>query len=345
MLRLVIDHSAGFYRQKSPQVLGRKQTNPIVRNSKTFLCKNILVINFSGTMGVSSRDLTIGHLEPAMAVLPAWHERAVCSYADAFREFVLEDPEVVAFASEGIKSAPEYETVFCKGRCTPYGTAEWPVDTERWTTIGFVHPDLKKRSVFSRGEPAPVEIALAAEALLRKYDALIGTLRQGEHEAYGVAELTGMVERIPRSIWQHEDFHISAQGDVFQENHRPENPPFDFRVRRWSAIELRRSGGSRAATTSSAFHVQPTTFEGGPSSTSNCEISVPPHRKLRRRKTPKADLVAAALEAEGLTERPVGLTYKEIAARIQPRTSGVKITDQALAKAIDRYFNKKPSAR
>ena len=108
-------------------------------------------------------------------------------------------------------------------------------------------------------------------------------------------------------------------------------------------VELRARGTPRAITTST-FHVQPTTFEDGPSSTSNYEIAVPPHRRLRRRKTPKADLVATALEAEGLTERPAGLTYKEIAARIRPRLSGMNMTDEALAKAIDRYFNKKPSA-
>jgi hypothetical protein len=280
-----------------------------------------------------------------MAALPAWDEGTEYSYADAFKQFVLEDPEVVAFARQGIKSAPEYEAVFCKGRCTPYGAAEWPVDSERWATIGFVHPDPKQRSDFDCfAEPAPIEIALAAEALLRRYRALIGMLRQGKRDAYGVAESTGLVERIPRSIWQHEDFHISAQGDVFQTNHKCEDYPFDSLIRRWSAIELRAPGTARTTTTST-FHVQPTTFEGGPSFTSNYEISVPPHRKLRRRKTPKADLVAAALEAEGLTVRPVGLTYKEIAARIRPRLSGVNMTDEALAKTIGRYFNKKPSAR
>src|SRR5262249_21223636 len=145
-------------------------------------------------------------------------------------------------------------------------------------------------------EPVPTEIALAAEALLRRYRALIGMLREGKLHAYGIAESTGLIERIPRSIWQHEDFHISAQGDVFQTNHQCEDYPFDSLFRRWSAVELRARGTPRAITTST-FHVQPTTFEDGPSSTSNYEIAVPPHRRLRRRKTPKADLVATALEA------------------------------------------------
>jgi len=171
-----------------------------------------------------------------MAALTAWNEGAECSLADAFKVFVLENPEVVALARQGIKSAPEYEAVFCKGRCTLYGVAEWPVDTERWAAIGFVHPDPEQRSDFDCfAEPVPTEIALAAEALLRRYRALIGMLREGKLHAYGIAESTGLIERIPRSIWQHEDFHISAQGDVFQTNHQCEDYPFDSLFRRWSA--------------------------------------------------------------------------------------------------------------
>lgn len=276
-----------------------------------------------------------------MAVLPSWHERAVCSYADAFKEFVLEDPEVVAYAREGIKIAPEYEAVFIKGRCTPHGVAEWPVDSDRWTTIGFVHPDPEKRSVFCLAEPSPIEIALGAEALLGKYRALIGMLRRGELEAHGVAKSNGQVERIPQSIWQHEDFHISAQGDVFQINHQSENPPFDFLVRRWSAVELRRPVTARAGSTST-FHVQPTTFGEGPSSTSDYDASRLLHRALTERMPRKALAIGRALKAEGLLERPADLTDKEIAAKIALRVAGLNISPDALAKAVGRHYKKRP---
>jgi hypothetical protein len=274
-----------------------------------------------------------------MAAPLAWNKRAVCSYADAFKEFGLEDPEVVGFASRGIKSAPEYEAVFRNGRCTPHGIAEWPVDSERWATIGFVHPDPERRSAFGwLAEPAPVEIVSAAEALLRKYCDLMGMLRQGEREAYGVAESTGLVERIPQSIWRHRDFYISAQGDVFQTNHQCENPPFDLLVKRWSAVELRTPTDGRA--TASTFHVQPTTFDETPSSTNNYGVSSSIHRATRERRAPKRQAVARALIAEGIVQRPVGLTDKEIAVKIRGRVSDLNMTNQALEKAIARHFMK-----
>jgi hypothetical protein len=258
--------------------------------------------------------------------------------ADAFRKFVLEDPEVSAFAREGINVAPEFEAIFVKGRCFVHGVAEWPVDPDRWKTIGYIHPDPQKRSVFDElSDPDPIEIAIAAEALLQRYRALTTMLRRCVLEAHGVGEKSGQVERVPGSIWAHEDFQINSQGDIFQDN--PESKGrFDRLNRRWAAVELRAPGPISAVTP--VFHVKPHIRDDSRPPTSAHDVSTSAGKRSKRKRSPKADVVAAALDREGIVDRPAGLTNKEIAAKIAIHVSGQHMSGEALAKAVARHFKR-----
>jgi len=253
------------------------------------------------------------------------------SLADAFKRFVIEDPEVAAIAREGMKLAPKFEAVFRRGRCFVSGVAEWPVDSERWSITCYDRRD-------------PIEIAVASETLVRRYRALVGVLRQGDLEAYGLAGVDGRFEGIPRSIWGHEDFYISVQGDVLHINVQCENLPFDFLTRRWVAVELR-APNTVQPRNADLFHVKPTTSVHIRSNTGKCDASASLRRSSKVRRSPKADAVAAALERKGITQRPAGLTDKEIAKKIAPELSDQHMSPDALSKAVGRHFNKhKPLA-
>jgi hypothetical protein len=256
--------------------------------------------------------------------------------AEVLKRFVFSDPEVTAWADEGIKSAPEFERVFREGRCFVHGVPEWPVNPERWVTIGYVHPDPDKRSVYDRwDERSPIEIVDAAEALLHRYRALTRMLCAGEILAFGLTEGSGSVERIPTSVWSHEDFHINVLGDVLQDNQNCTNPRIDGLIRRWAAVELR-AGEVKAA---QAFHVNSTSHDGiRPSATKEREaINLD---QPRSRRTPRADAVGLAMKRARLMKRPAGLTNKEIAAKIAPFMIDTRMSPEALAKAVGRYFKK-----
>jgi hypothetical protein len=259
------------------------------------------------------------------------------SLAEVFRKFVLEDPEVATFAREGIKLAPEFEAIFVKGRCFVHGIPEWPVDPDRWETIGYVHPDPHKQSVFDDARnPSPLEIVISAEALLQRYRALMNMLRRCELEVYGIGEKSGQVERIPGSIWAHEDFHLNAQGDVFQNNPECENPPLDRFNRRWAAIEFRAPDATLAV--APVFHVKPPMHDELRSATDQGDILVSVRQRSKARMSPKADAVAAALKKVRISQRPIGMSNKAIAAKIAAHMPGPQMSPEALAKAVARHF-------
>jgi hypothetical protein len=135
-----------------------------------------------------------------------------------------------------------------------HGIKEWPVAFERPGLIGVVHPDPKRRWEFGVPRKSdPVEVAIAADALLHRYGGLIGLLRRGELEGQGLPAISGDSGMILQSVWSHRDFHINVDGDVFQINKESENPPLDLYTRRWIGVVLRR-GASTALANGSKEH-------------------------------------------------------------------------------------------
>jgi hypothetical protein len=177
---------------------------------------------------------------------------AGCSLSEAFRSFVLEDPEVEALAKMAVKLSPEFERVLIEGHCYLHGGDEWPVAFERSVTIGVVHPDPQKRSIYDvPRKPDPLEVVIAAEALLDRYQILIGILRRGELESHGLPPMRGRSEPILRPIWSHDDFFFNAHGDLFQVDRENEDPRGNLLTRRWIAVVLQRNRAASPAQISS----------------------------------------------------------------------------------------------
>jgi hypothetical protein len=197
--------------------------------------------------------------------------------AEAFRTFVLEDPEVSALAREAIRLSPAWARVFVEGHCYQNGVADWPVAFEQ-RYIDIVHPDPVKRSKFAvPREVDSLEAVIAAEALNHRYGLLIMMLRGGELVAHALSQASGRLEEIPRSIWSHADFSFEAgSGDMFQWNDLSENRR-DRLIRRWIGVVLHRpllsaasrpfgSQGSIALRSSEAmFHMNSTGHAPSPS--------------------------------------------------------------------------------
>ena len=199
---------------------------------------------------------------------------------EAFRSFVLGDPEVAQLGKEAVRMAPKFSNMFRQGSFGPYDHPRWPLAFERWTIRTTIHPDPAKRSVFDRPEPDPLEAVIAAEAWTHRYCALITSLRTGEVQARGIAGITGPSDLIPRSIWSHEDFEFdSSTANILQDNPHSTDR-YDAYVKRWIGVALEnpervaRGVPANLAGAGMSF-AKPTEFEGSPSATAQTDRRVP----------------------------------------------------------------------
>ena len=142
-------------------------------------------------------------------------------------------------ASEAVRLAPEWKAVFLEGRCHVHGVEEWPVAYERWSTIGFVHPDPQKRSKFDvPRKPDPIEVVRAAQALSYRYRIFLSMLQTGEICAVGLNDVSGSQENILRPIWSHEEFHLDAMtGELLQDNAHSEDANNRY-IRRYIGVVI-----------------------------------------------------------------------------------------------------------
>ena len=163
--------------------------------------------------------------------------------SEAFKKFVIDDPEVSALGKRALQVAPRFERVLVQGCCHVDGTDEWPMVFDGTDVIGIVHPDPEKRSVIGYlRDPDPEPVVDAAEALTSRYSSFLEVMRRGEVEAEGLPVVSGHSARILRSIWSHGDFYFNSQsGDVFEVNPACQNPPEDWLLKRWVAVMLRRT--------------------------------------------------------------------------------------------------------
>jgi hypothetical protein len=156
---------------------------------------------------------------------------------DAFKRFVLNDPEVAALGNEAVRLSPDFEPVFKRGHLMVYGAKEWPLAFERWTTQTTVHPTKRGKFDVPR-TPGPLEVVIAAEARLHRYQTLVSILRSGELEGRAVPDRAGPAETILRSTWSQEDFHFDpTTGDILQHNPKSEGR-YDRYIKRWVGVVL-----------------------------------------------------------------------------------------------------------
>jgi hypothetical protein len=207
--------------------------------------------------------------------------------AEAFRRFVLNDPEVHALAAVALPVAPKWKSLFAKGESIFADRGDWPVDLDRWWFARPVHPDPSKRSVYERQDQIePLELIIAVEALKQRYRGLIALLQTGTMTARGVPGRAGFTEQIMRAVWSHEDFHLRVStGDVLQDNEQSVDR-YDRTVKSWIGVVLckpatepaRAAWGNRdiGADVSREQH-------GPPSSATECGAPVAERKKANKR--------------------------------------------------------------
>lgn len=166
--------------------------------------------------------------------------------AEAFKQYVLEDPEVLVLSKAAISEAPEYEAVYHRARCHPYGEAVWPIKVGGWLA-GIASPQ-DRTSPIGRllVDGDPQEVIDAADALRARFDALFGMLRGGELTGQGLTVSDGIEREIPKSVWSHEDFSADlALGDIVQFN-KDAREKADFYIRRWMGVMLSKPSAPNA---------------------------------------------------------------------------------------------------
>ena len=169
--------------------------------------------------------------------------------AEAFKNYVLEDPEVWALSRGAISKTPEYGAVYHHARCHPFGEAVWPIKVGGWLA-GIASPEDRASPIgFLLVDDDPNEVVDAADALRERFDALFGMLRRGELIGRGLTVSDGIEREIPRSIWSHEDFYADfALGDIVQFN-KDAKEKADSYIRSWMGVMLARPRSSIAQPT------------------------------------------------------------------------------------------------
>lgn len=159
--------------------------------------------------------------------------------AEAFRRFILKDPEVEALAAVALPIAPTWKPLFGTGQSSAAVGGDWPVDLDRWSFAKHVHPNPEKQCMFDRNDrPDPLELVIALEALKHRYRSLMSLLQHGAMVARGVPARVGFSEHIMRSVWSHEAFHLRVTtGDVFQDNEQSVDK-FDRTLKSWIGVVL-----------------------------------------------------------------------------------------------------------
>ena len=265
-----------------------------------------------------------------------------CSLAEAFRQFVLGDPEVRALSRQALELAPEFERVFNDGRCTPHGVAEWPVNLE-YSYVGGIAGDNSVIGRLLRGR-AQREVILAVDALKHRYASLIEMLQQNEIEAIGVASQSMLPQTIMRSFWSHKGIEADLQnGDVF--SHRDSDHLGSGRLTKlWTGVMLQRpmrsdSNDEQPRTLLShekVFHVKPT--QNDPERPIRIDHARPKGR-AEKVTASQASIVAAiaALWPEGITP---GISVQIRDRRILDwqKEHGLAVVNP---RTIQRYLNKR----
>lgn len=166
---------------------------------------------------------------------------------EAFKRFVLGDPEVAALGREAIRLSPDFKRVFVQGYCHVRGVEEWPLAFERWSIDTTVHPDPAKRSVFDDPRnPDPIEVVIAAEARIHRYQVLVSLVCAGDLEGRGLPGTDGPPENILRSIWSHEDFFFDpTTGNILQDNPKSTDR-YDRYIKRWIGVVLQRTASTHS---------------------------------------------------------------------------------------------------
>ena len=272
------------------------------------------------------------HFDEAIEELRAF------SLAEAFRKFVLEDPEVVT-SQKRIPDRKRYEDVFVEGQAPgPMVSFQWPLElTSDDLAYEFVRPLFI--SLYSPLPKPPAAIRHLAKIIVDRWQRLRERLIAGQIIARGTFARTGMVQYLDHLQWARQGLSVDVKsGDLIEfEDHKP--------VVRWSGLSL---SGPRSIQTfpMSLGTLQSDTAVEGPDPTSEGPDeghSIPraSERSSNHRRRPMADAVARALKESELDQSQGERSLKQIAAIIAPTMPKPPKTEAemlALAKAVKRYY-------
>jgi hypothetical protein len=141
------------------------------------------------------------------------------SLSDAFRQFVLEDPEVSALGKIIVEQERQYVEVFRDGQYPgPFIDFCWPLDVSASDLVfQFVRPVV----FLVPGPPLPKgseAVHRVASALAEKLQSLRRMLTSGQIVAHGTFVNTGMFGPINRLQWARSGLSIDVKsGDLLQE--------------------------------------------------------------------------------------------------------------------------------
>jgi hypothetical protein len=141
------------------------------------------------------------------------------SLSDAFRQFVLEDPEVGALGKIIVEQERQYVEVFRDGQYPgPFIDFCWPLDVSAGDLVfQFVRPVV----FLVPGAPLPKgseAVHRVASVLAEKLQSLRRMLTSGQIVAHGTFVNTGLFGPINRLQWARSDLSIDVKsGDLLQE--------------------------------------------------------------------------------------------------------------------------------
>jgi hypothetical protein len=155
------------------------------------------------------------------------------SLAEAFRKFVINDPEVVALAKRLLKAESRHSAVFHEGQVPgPFVSFHWPIDATA-SALEFRFVDSPGGII---GGPLPTPsaaISAVSEVLADRIAALRDILAGGKVVAFGTFVLSGIEGPIGRLQWIRSGISIDASGGDLCESqdHRA--------VPKWTGLSLR----------------------------------------------------------------------------------------------------------
>lgn len=189
-----------------------------------------------------------------VSVLPLLHSPARAdvlpgmSLKQAFRQFVLDDPEVAARAKEALVKSPEFVRVLRDGHFTVAGEMQWRMDVPL-DYPGFIFRN-GEGPIGCLADPPPRHLIEACDPLHDRAKAFFAIFRSQELSVRAIAAAGGATESVIHTIWSHNSFYFHAPtGNISQVNLRAKDH-WDFLRRRWIAGMIERPADRSAHPTS-----------------------------------------------------------------------------------------------
>jgi hypothetical protein len=280
------------------------------------------------TVGQAARDSAVFHevrVYPAMLAPCRVDLVAGLSLAQAFKKFVLEDPEFAALASYAVRFDKAAKSMLQEGKFARQVTFDWqwPIDLTPFANFVDVINDAYSFGV--RRQVIGEQPQEACEVLRDRYERLLRLCRSGEVVARGTHVLSGIVGEIDVQQWSRSSGWIDTRSGDFLEE-------IDNKlVARWTGLSFLAPRKTAAFDSIGRRGRGCATLDGRAPSTGD-----------RPRRV--GDAVAEALRAKGLDSSPGSRTWKQIAHLIaddMPKRPKTVLEFEALSKAVKRYYDKR----